>query len=215
MKRFNFWQKIKAMFFGWNKMILPSHPVKYVVVVAYGLNMDGTVSPGEKRFVDRALELIEKGKSEVLCLTGGNCLKNWGYMPALEADMLKKEAEAMLDYALNEGYDGKFILEKRSCDTFENFQFLLEEIRKSGDSGLIEMIVINHPEHLGRAICLAQAQDIIVWPVPVKVLWGNSSVPKYTRNRSVYKRRQFVAACHHLFHHFFHITGLKRSHPWM
>ena len=215
MKRLNFWQKLAAMFFGWKKTLLPNYLVKYVVVVAYGLNMDGSASSGSKRFVDKALELIGKGKGEVLCLTGGNCLKNWGYMPVLEADMLKKEAETMMDYARNEGYDGKLILENRSRDTFENFQVLLEEIRKSGNSEKVEMIIINHPEHLGRAICLAQAQGIIVWPVPVKVLWGNSSVPKYTRNRSVYKRRQFVAAYHHLLHHFLHVTGIKKSHPWI
>jgi len=192
--------------------------VNYVTVVAYGLSNDGKISLGSKKFVDKALKLIEQKKAKILCITGGNSMKDWNYRQVVLSDSENTtEAEATLGYVREvKGYRGKIIFENRSHNTYENFAYLLEEIQKQeSDYGPIEMIIINHPEHLGRAICVAQAQSIIVWPVPIPVPWTNHSVPVFTRNKTTYKRRQFCACFHHLFYHLLHITGLKRTHPWM
>ncbi len=218
MQKLSFLRAISMMWQGWDIIMLPrpKGEVEYVVIVAAGLDINAKISPAAKTFADRAKKLVKEGWAKTICVTGGNTPRFWGY-PRLSQIT---EAQAVIDYLRELGYQGRLIVEDRSRITYENFSCLLEEIaRIDKKKPPIKMIIINHPPHMGRTICVAQAQGIEVYPCPIKIPYTDEAIPAYMRKYSSYIQRQRIATIHHITMHLAHVAlkkiGIHFSHPWM
>ena len=118
-------------------------PVDAIVVLGGGLWKPGSLNGSSQRRVETAVDLLKRGKTHKLILSGGGTI---GTEPA-------RNAELMRAYAIELGAEAdSLIIEPRSVSTFENlrFSFALAESR-----GLEHLGILTDAFHLERARHLA------------------------------------------------------------
>ena len=124
-----------------------------IVVLAKGVNNDGTLTDETRRNVEKALELQRKNAQRIL-MCG-----RWSY--TYSSSPLKTEAQAMREYAIELGAKEISVLkEEKSADTLGNAFFAKKIIKELG--GVDSLIIIAVDYHLNRSRYIFK-----------KVFWGD------------------------------------------
>lgn len=116
----------------------PSRPV--TLVLGAGLNPDGTPTPFLAARLDRAIELYESGRTQVLLVSGDN--RRVGY----------DEPSAMADYLRAHGIpEGRIVRDFAGWDSYDSCA------RAQRIFGVTSLIVVGQSYHVGRALAICRA----------------------------------------------------------
>lgn len=119
--------------------------VKYdvIVVLARGINLDGSLPSDPKRRVEKGVELYKKGLANKIIMSG-----SWTFR--MEESPARTEAEAMKAYAIELGVAPDDVLrEEKSKDTMGNAYFVKTLYLK--DRNWKKVIVVTGEDHLERS----------------------------------------------------------------
>lgn len=117
--------------------------VSLVIVLGHGIDPDGKLPETAKLSVDTGVEVFNKTNSSKMLMCG-----RWSYI--YDYVPKKTEAQAMKEYAISLGLDGKNILiEDKSLDTMGNAFFAKKIVKRI--AGLEKITVVTCDFHVERA----------------------------------------------------------------
>lgn len=126
---------------------LLNHPITKKADIALILGnrayLDGAPNPCLTGRVDEGLRLAKQGLVSTLLMSGG-----------IDHEDNRIEARVMQEYAAQQGFKGKVLLEQKSSSTLENFKF---SARILDAEHAQSVVIISEPYHLWRAEKLAAA----------------------------------------------------------
>lgn len=113
-----------------------------IIVLAGGINEDGSLSISSQKRIEKAAELFKAGVSDWLVMSG-----QWSFW--LENPMPRTEAEAMKQYAMTLGIPAERIIkEESSKDTLGNAYFCKINILKP--RGWTDITIVTSDYHVER-----------------------------------------------------------------
>ena len=110
------------------------------------------VGKGDKQYIDKIFEYIEKNDNTILVLSGGQ---------GSGEDV--SEAQAMYDYLVQKGVDkSRLLLEDKSTSTVENIEYSMKIIEKNSQNATAKVGFITNNFHVFRAelVCRNMGYDI-------------------------------------------------------
>jgi len=114
-----------------------------IVGLGSGVSPDGILTKQSKSATEGAVKLLKKGAGSIILFSGKTWFRQKSKRPS------KTEAQAMKDYAISLGADGKKILkEEKSKDTIGNAYFSKQLIKKKKINNII---VVTTGAHAHRA----------------------------------------------------------------
>ena len=124
------------------------------MILGAGLKGDRMSLSLQQRMI-KSLEYINNNPNTKIIVSGGQ-----------GADELLSEAEAMKNFLTSHGVkENKVIIEDKSTNTFENFQFTRNLLSKIDKSENIKLTIITNNFHMYRAKMLARRQGFIAYGV--------------------------------------------------
>lgn len=124
----------------------PPANLNYLVVLGAGLRPDGTPSESLRFRLDAARDYLEANQETTCIVSGGQ-----GFGEA------QTEADAMLDYLLDEGVpEARIVQERESSTTAENIQFSEKLIEPGSSVG-----IVTNDFHLYRALRIAEKNGLV------------------------------------------------------
>ncbi len=141
-----------------------------IIILGSQVLPDGTPNIQLKWRLDKALEML-KNRSVPVVVCG-----------AKGADEPLPEAEAMRNYLMKAGIDGKLILtDPDSFNTRENLQNAARLLEGLEGYDVRKVLIVTSDYHLPRALALAEDEGFIASGVPSPTLGGWNTVRNYGR----------------------------------
>ena len=167
---------------------VPQFDKDYIIILGCQIRKDGTLTNLLKSRVDRAIEfgkmqLDKTGKQIKFVVSGGK-----------GDNEIISEAQAMKNYLLEKGIkESDILLEEKSTNTFENFKFSNEIIKKESENAKIAFSTNNY--HVFRSGVTATSNGMIVEGIGGKTkayFWINAFFREFIATLYYERKRHYV-----------------------
>lgn len=165
---------------------IPTFDKDYIIILGCQIGQDGKVTKLLQSRCDRAIEFAEMQKKA----TGKDII----FIPSGGKGKREKvsEAAAINEYLLSRGIpESSIIVEDKSTNTYENFKYAVEIIKKNTDKKAPQIAFSTTNYHVFRAGLMARRQQIKVEGIGSKTrsyFWVNAFIREFIAT-AFYKRR--------------------------